>query len=187
MTVFKGEHIDEITLERHDDTDCLHDRKHNGNDSRDLGEFLSALFALFGHLLQRRNNQREKLHDNRRVDKRQHAESEQGCVLHRSAGNDVEDAQKVTCKCAIRLHLRNVECRDRDIASDSIDEDKSEGNPYLHSYFLRLECVFESLKHYSTSVVPPAFSIFSIADAVNLLALIVSFFSSSPLPRTLSP
>ena len=138
----------------------MHDCKHDGNDSRDLREFLSAFFTLFGQLFERGNDQREKLHNNRRVDERQHAERKQGGVLHRTARYDVEDTEEVGVERRSRLHRSNVESRDWDVASDSVNEDKSESNPNLHSYFFRFECVFECLKHYSTSAVPPAFSIF---------------------------
>ena len=52
---------------------------------------------------------------------------------------------------------------------------------------LFLKAFFSVSNIYTTSALPPAFSIFSFADAVNFAALTVSFLVISPSPRIFSP
>lgn len=86
-TCLEGEHGRDFGFPTDHDTDSLNGCEHECEVAGDLGEFFTTLVTLFGHLLKRGNNEREKLHNDECVDERKYAEREQRCVCKGTAGD----------------------------------------------------------------------------------------------------
>ena len=74
------------------------------------------------------------------------------------------------CEFESALYDIDVKSRNRGETTNSVNEQNEKSPKYFYSDFFCFECVNKCLKHYNTSAVPPAFSIFSLAVAENLLA-----------------
>ena len=185
--LFEGEEGVDGFFPADDDAYCLHRREDEREITGNLGYFASAHIALFGEFLQLGDDEREQLHNDKRIDERQDTEREEGRLRERTARDHRQYAEESVALVHDFLHGGGAESGHGDEAPHPVNQNEKEGEEHLHPYLFGFECVFQCLKHYSTSVLPPAFSIFATAAAENFLARTVTFFSSVPSPRTLSP
>src|SRR5450756_1138740 len=169
-----------------------------------------AAAALFPRqLAQTRPDRRQQLDDDRRADVWHDAQRTDRAMFKRAAGKGVVHPQQTTAARLLRK-IRGkripVQARDANDGEQTRHRQQSEREQYPGLQLRDLEAVekrvVEIAEHGSaasqalagvaalrvaTSTLPPLASIFVLAEALNALAVTLSFLESSPVPRTLMP
>jgi hypothetical protein len=108
----------------------LQRRQDDGAVAGVLVDDLAALLALFLEGLQRRDDRRHELHDDRGGDVRHHAQRKDRHAADGAAGEHVEHADD-----AARLRVergfqrRRVDAGDRDVGAETVDDERAEREP----------------------------------------------------------
>ena len=104
-----------LQTDRH--ADSLEKGERYGQVACDLRRFLVPFLPFFGPLLQSRNDNREKLHDDRRVDVRRDAHRKDGKLAECTAGKEIQQAEQVARGKQL-LNGRRIDARHRDVRTE---------------------------------------------------------------------
>src|SRR6185295_5339192 len=175
-------------LEPDGDAGALDDRNDDRAVAGPLGDLAPAELAFLGELFQVRPYHRQQLQDDRGGDVGHDAQREHRDLLQAAAGEGIDEPEE-----ALRLRLHElqqrlwIDARTRDVAADAVDRQQAEGEEDPLAQVRDGEDVAEAFNHAcSSSQRPPAASIFSRADLLNLLATTRSGLPISPSPSTLT-
>ena len=126
-------------LEPDGDAVGLEHGQHDGQVARVLVDDLAALLALLLQLLERRDDRRHQLHDDRGGDVGHDAEREDRHALDGAAGEHVEHAQDAGGLLLERLLQRlEIDAGQRDVGAEPVDEQRAEREPDALLQLLRL-------------------------------------------------
>ena len=133
----------------------------------DARQLFTSLFAFLRQLLQSRNRHSQQLNDDGGVDVRRNAQREQRAAGKRTAGQHVDVAEQVARLPHPGLKSFRPDERNRNGTAETEDHDDHHRVEDFLAKILNLPGVSESIEHDQiTSAFPPAFSIFSFAEAV---------------------
>ena len=168
--------------------DGLQGSQADGYIAGDLLDLLLAFFAAFFlHAFQRGNRDGQQLHDNGSVDVRRNTHGHDGHLTEGRTRHHVHQAQHIIGFRSL-LHHSRIQAGNGDNADQTENQQHEERVEHLFTELGNPPYIAESLPHrYFTSTFPPIASIFSFADSVTLSTETVSFFCSSPPPRTFTP
>src|SRR6185437_7794430 len=177
--------------QRNGDRERLKDAQNDRQIARVLRDLAAAQFAFVLQALEVGPHNDQQLENNRRGDIRHDAERENREPAQVAAAEEIEHNHGRTLILIEKLpQQRRIDSGRGHERADAIDAQQREGKEHTSAQVRRAENItnrFGQLLHRRTSAFPPARSIFSRADLLNLCARTVSATFNSPSPRIFTP